>query len=72
MLPPDLYRSEAFAEDLPDGGYEPLALRTALPARPQDSPAGRARAWLGALRATLSARSLRPPRREGGAATQGA
>jgi hypothetical protein len=26
MTPPDLYRSEAFAEDLPEGGYEPLAL----------------------------------------------
>lgn len=53
MLPPDLYRSEAFAEDLPEGGYEPLALRLA---QPQQSPARRGWGLLGAVRAAFSAR----------------
>ena len=67
MSPPDLYRSEAFAEDLPDDGYEPLALR---PAWPQGSPANRPRSLLSALRAAIGARSLRSSRRDGGASAR--
>ena len=69
MLPPDLYRSEAFAEDLPDSGYEPLALR---PARPQASPDHQARGVVNAVRAAFAWRSLRTFRRDGGGAVQAA
>jgi hypothetical protein len=69
MLPPDLYRSEAFAEDLPEGGYEPLALR---PAPPQGPPARRGRGLLGALRAAFGARHAPPSQRDGPAAVQAA
>jgi hypothetical protein len=59
MLPPDLYRSEAFAEDLPDGSYEPLAL---LPVRVSVMPAGRQRGLLNALRAAWALRGSRSSR----------
>jgi len=49
MGPPELYRSEAFAEDLPDGGYEPLALRPV-----QLPPLARSGRLRTALRAVLA------------------
>ena len=61
MVPPDLYRSEAFAEDLPAGGYEPLALR---PARLPMAPARRPGGLLNALRAAWAPRGPRVMRRE--------
>ena len=67
MLLPDLYRSEAFAEDLPDSGYEPLALR---PAQPQRAPALRALSVMRAVRAAFEARNVRSSRREGRGAVQ--
>jgi hypothetical protein len=67
MSPPDLYRSEAFAEDLPDSGYVPLALR---PARPQASPGQRAQGVMATVRTALAWRGLRALRPRGGGAVQ--